>query len=80
MNGLAPRQQQVLGFMLKFLAENDQLPPMSAIAKHFGFKSSNAAQEHMFALQRKGFIERNAVGNYRFVRGVVLEAVEEAQP
>ena len=75
---LSIRQQQVLGFMLQFLAENDQLPPMSAIAPYFGFRSPNSAQEHVNALARKGFLERNAVGNFRFVRGHVLAASEQA--
>lgn len=74
MPNLTTRQQQVLGFMLQFLADNDQLPPMHVISSRFGFSSPNAAHEHVKALERKGFIERNAVGNFRFVRERVLAA------
>jgi SOS-response transcriptional repressor LexA len=61
-------QQSVLGFMRQFLAGNDQLPPMHAIAKNFGWASTNAAQEVCAQLERKGYIEKNVVGKYRFVR------------
>ena len=68
MTELTTRQQQVLGFMRTFLAENDELPPMWAVAKHFGFRSENAAQCHIDALTRKGYLERNSIGNLRFAR------------
>lgn len=73
------RQREVLHFMRCFLLENDQLPPMHAIAEHFGFRSTNAANDYLAALERKGFIERNAVGKFRFVRDRVLAATQEAQ-
>ncbi|TDS74394.1 LexA DNA binding domain-containing protein [Comamonas sp. JUb58] len=66
---LPPRQMDVLNFMLAFHAENDQLPPKAEIARHFGFRSPNAAQCHVDALERKGFLERNRIGNLRFARG-----------
>ena len=78
MTKLTTRQQQVLGFMLQFFAENDQSPPMHAISSHFDFKSNNAAQDHVKVLERKGYLERNAVGNYRFARERVLTASAEA--
>ena len=62
------RQLEVLDFMRAFLAENDEMPPMWVIAKHFGFRSENAAQCHVDALMRKGFLERNSIGNLRFTR------------
>jgi SOS-response transcriptional repressor LexA len=68
MNHLTLTQQSVLGFMRQFFADNDQLPPMHAIAKQFGWASANAAHEVCVQLVRKGYIERNAVGKYRFVR------------
>ena len=65
---LTVKQRQVYDYMRAFLAENDELPPMWAVAKHFGYKSMNAARCHVEMLMRKGFIERNAIGNLRFVR------------
>jgi DNA-binding transcriptional regulator YhcF (GntR family) len=54
--------------MRQFFGDNDQLPPMHAIAKQFGWVSANAAHEICEQLVRKGYIEKNAVGKYRFVR------------
>lgn len=65
---LSPRQQQVLNFARDFLGRNDEFPPMHAISRHFGWSSTNAAQEHIDALAKKGMIERNEIGNWRFAR------------
>lgn len=68
MRAPSERCLQVLAFMREFLAENDQLPPACAIAKHFGWASANAAQEHINALRGHGLVETNACGKLRFVR------------
>jgi SOS-response transcriptional repressor LexA len=65
---LTARQRQVLDFMRDFHVRNDQLPPMSAISKHFGWKSDNAAKTFADILEAKGYIEKNEVGKYRFTR------------
>lgn len=65
---LTPKQADVLAFMREFFAENDQLPAGPEIARHFGFRSPNAGFEYLVALEKKGCIERNAVGRYRFTR------------
>lgn len=62
------RSLQVLAFMREFFAENDQLPPADAIAKHFGWASANAACTHLSALRRHGLVEPNACGKLRFAR------------
>ena len=67
--GPTPRNQDVLAFMREFFAENDQLPPVERIAKHFGWASLQSAHCHLEALQKHGLIERNAVGKFRFARG-----------
>ena len=54
---LTQRQQQILS-LIKSTIEHTGLPPTRAdIAKEFGFKSVNAAEEHIKALARKGAIE-----------------------
>lgn len=65
---LTPKQADVLAFMREFFAENDQLPAGPEIARHFGFRSTNASFEYLVALEKKGCIERNTVGRYRFTR------------
>ena len=68
MLNLTMRQREVLAFMREFFAENDQLPPGHVIAKRFHMRSVNTAQCITDALERKGAIERNAVGKFRFAR------------
>lgn len=57
MDKLTTRQQQVLD-VIRAHIENTGYPPTRAdIARELGFKSANAAEEHMKALARKGAIE-----------------------
>jgi len=65
---LTPRNYEVAHFIRFFLNENDQVPAMADIAKHFGWKSNNAAQEHISKLMTAGVIEKNGCW-YRFKRG-----------
>ena len=51
---LTTRQQAVLDYIREFQAEQDQAPTLQEIARHFGFRSVNAAAEHVRALRRKG--------------------------
>jgi repressor LexA len=54
---LTPRQQQVFD-LIKDNIEDTGMPPTRAeIATFFGFKSANAAEEHLKALSKKGYIE-----------------------
>lgn len=65
---LTAKQAEVLAFMRGFFAENDQLPPARVIRERFGWASDNAAADFVAALMRKGHLERNAIGRYRFTR------------
>lgn len=57
MTKLTNRQAEVLA-LIKSHIENTGFPPTRAdIAREFGFKSANAAEEHLKALARKGAIE-----------------------
>src|SRR6476469_4200874 len=54
---LTPRKEQILN-LIKDAIENTGFPPTRAeIATELGFKSANAAEEHLQALARKGAIE-----------------------
>lgn len=68
---LSPKQAETLAFMRAFEAENDSFPTDRTLAAHFGWASNNAAYEHVRALARKGAIERNAQGGWRFTRAPV---------
>jgi repressor LexA len=54
---LTARQEQILG-LIRDAIENTGFPPTRAeIAQSLGFRSANAAEEHLQALARKGVIE-----------------------
>ncbi|HWJ05691.1 MAG TPA: transcriptional repressor LexA [Steroidobacteraceae bacterium] len=57
MEDLTPRQRQVLKFIQDTLAEHGLPPTRAEIAEALGFKSPNAAEEHLRALQRKGVLD-----------------------
>ncbi len=54
---LTPRQQQILDLIRRHLSDTGSPPTRAEIARTFGFKSPNAAEEHLQALARKGAIE-----------------------
>jgi len=54
---LTARQQEILDFIRDYLQETGFPPTRSEIAQKMGFKSPNAAEEHLRALARKGAIE-----------------------
>lgn len=67
MNKLTARQEQILQ-LIKDAIDNTGFPPTRAeIAQELGFRSANAAEEHLQALARKGAIEI-APGTSRGIR------------
>ena len=57
MNHLTRRQQEVLELIKSHIDETGYPPTRADIAAALGFKSANAAEEHLKALARKGVIE-----------------------
>lgn len=74
MEELTSRQAQVLAYIREHIAETGYPPTRVDIANALGFRSPNAAEEHLKALARKGAIEMIAGAS----RG--LRLVEEAPP
>jgi len=54
---LTPRQEEILEFIKDYAADTGFPPTRSEIAQQMGFRSPNAAEEHLRALARKGAIE-----------------------
>lgn len=54
---LTKRQQEIFDFIIDCLSENGAPPTRVEIAEHFGFRSANAAEDHLKALDKKGHIE-----------------------
>ena len=74
---LTARQEQILN-LIKEAIDNTGFPPTRAeIAQELGFRSANAAEEHLQALARKGAIEISP-GTSRGIRLVGTSAPEAA--
>lgn len=54
---LTPRQEEILAYIKDYIRECGFPPTRSEISQKMGFKSPNAAEEHLRALERKGAIE-----------------------
>ena len=57
MHNLTHRQAQVLDIVRRHIAETGYPPTRADIAQELGFRSPNAAEEHLRALARKGALE-----------------------
>ncbi len=57
MKGLTQRQQQVFDFICAQIESSGMPPTRVEIANHLSFRSANAAEEHLKALAKKGWIE-----------------------
>lgn len=64
---LTPRQAEVLEFIRTHTASSGYPPTRAEICRAMGFRSPNAAEEHLRALARKGIIEM-APGASRGIR------------
>lgn len=54
---LTPRQQQILDLIQEAISRTGAPPTRAEIARTLGFRSANAAEEHLKALARKGVLE-----------------------
>lgn len=57
MRGLTPRQSEILVLIQDFISEYGMPPTRAEIARELGFKSANAAEDHLRALQKKGMLD-----------------------
>ena len=57
MKAITKRQAEVLDFIRTYRQDNGYPPTRRNITDKFGFRSPNAAEEHLRALDRKGFIQ-----------------------
>jgi repressor LexA len=73
MRELTPRQLEILDLIKRHLATTGFPPTRAEIAAELGFRSANAAEEHLKALARKGVIELTS-GASRGIRLVMPPA------
>lgn len=73
---LTQRQQNVYDFIVKTIQDLGYPPTRAEIARALGFRSPNAAEEHLRALEKKGAIRMIAGTS----RGIRLPAQEQEAP
>ncbi|HCT41874.1 MAG TPA: LexA repressor [Moraxellaceae bacterium] len=57
MEGLTTRQAEILDFIRENIEHTGMAPTRAEVALRFGFKSKNAAADHLRALEQKGHIK-----------------------
>jgi repressor LexA len=77
MRELTARQQEILSLIQKHIADTGFPPTRAEIATKLGFRSANAAEEHLKAIARKGMIELTS-GMSRGIRLKFLPNSEES--
>ncbi len=58
--GLTKRQRAILEFIIRCIRDKGCPPTIAEIGEEFGIASTNGVNDHLNALERKGFIERAA--------------------
>src|SRR5689334_2498143 len=58
MQGLTERQQQVLHYIRQSINERGYPPTLREIGAHMGIRSTNGVNDHLRALERKGYLTR----------------------
>ncbi|HSD62533.1 MAG TPA: transcriptional repressor LexA [Ignavibacteriaceae bacterium] len=61
-------QKKILEFLIEQKVSRGMPPTLAEIAKNFGYKNRATVQQHLQAIERKGFIKRN----HRLSRGIEL--------
>lgn len=57
---LTKRQRGILDFIIACIRENGYPPTIAEIGEDFGISSTNGVNDHLLALERKGYIERSS--------------------
>jgi repressor LexA len=55
---LTERQEKILSFIKKSIQEHGYPPTIREIGEHFGIRSTNGVNDHLKALERKGYLMR----------------------
>ena len=87
--GLTDRQREVLDFISDSIRKRGYPPTLREIGSHFGIRSTNGVNDHLRALEKKGFLHREdlksralrpLVSEDAFVEVPVLGKVAAGQP
>ena len=73
MKNLTKRQEEILNLIKKHISELGFPPTRADISNKLGFKSPNAAEQHLRAIEKKGFIKILSGAS----RGIVLNDLSD---
>jgi repressor LexA len=59
--GLTERQREILDFISLSIDERGFPPTLREIGQHFGIRSTNGVNDHLKALEKKGFLSRDTL-------------------
>ena len=57
-DALTDRQREILDFISKSISKRGYPPTLREIGSHFGIKSTNGVNDHLRALEKKGYLHR----------------------
>ena len=75
MKNLTKRQEEILNLIKSHISDFGLPPTRADIANKLGFKSPNAAEQHLRAIEKKGFIKILSGAS----RGIVLSESENSE-
>jgi repressor LexA len=67
--GLTKRQEAILRFIIESIRDRGYPPTIAEIGDEFGISSTNGVNDHLVALEKKGYIERSSKA-----RGITVTA------
>lgn len=76
--GLTRRQKEILDFIIDCIREDRMPPTIAEIGEHFGITSTNGVNDHLVALEKKGYIERSSKARSIQVTGKAGAGLYEA--
>jgi len=81
MVGLTKRQEQTLDFIRSSIKDRGYPPTLREIGEHMGIRSTNGVNDHLRALERKGYLRREDMKSRALrVVGDEVDAQEQARP
>ncbi|MGF1511128.1 MAG: transcriptional repressor LexA [Myxococcota bacterium] len=76
MHGLTPRQQEILSFISRRIEEQGYPPTIREIGEEMGIRSTNGVNDHLKALERKGYLRREGLKS-RALRPVSIPSLDD---
>jgi repressor LexA len=71
---LTERQEKILAFIKKSIQDQGYPPTIREIGEHFGIRSTNGVNDHLKALERKGYLQRGEL------KSRALSVIEGGKP